>query len=52
MNLYTKWEISDDGRWYSTKPVDFEALLRDGWFKAKDLIGIRKSEERSKNSHV
>ncbi len=35
MNLYTKWQISDDGRWHSPKPVDFDALPEDGWFKTK-----------------
>jgi len=35
MNLYTKWQISDDGRWHSPEPVDFDALPEDGWFKAQ-----------------
>jgi len=35
MNLYTKWEISNDGRWHSPEPVDFDALPEDGWFKAE-----------------
>jgi len=35
MNLYTKWQISEDGRWHSPKPVDFDALPEDGWFKTK-----------------
>jgi len=34
MNLYTKWQISDDGRWHSPESVDFDALSEDGWFKA------------------
>jgi len=35
MNLYTKWQISDNGRWHSPEPVDFDALPEDGWFKAE-----------------
>jgi len=35
MNLYTKWQIYDDGRWHSPKPVDFGALPEDGWFKVQ-----------------
>ncbi len=35
MNLYTKWEISEDGKWQNPKPVDFDALPEDGWFKTK-----------------
>jgi len=35
MNLYTKWQISDDGKWHSPEPVDFDALPQRGWF-AKD----------------
>jgi hypothetical protein len=35
MNLYTKWQISDDGRWHSPVPVDFDALPEDGWFKVE-----------------
>jgi len=35
MNLYTKWQISDDGKWRRPEPVDFDALPKDGWFEAK-----------------
>jgi len=35
MNLYTKWEISEDGNWLNPKPVDFDAMPIDGWFKEK-----------------
>jgi len=35
MNLYTKWQISDNVRWHSPEPVDFDALPEDGWFKAE-----------------
>ena len=33
MNLYTKWQISDDDRWHNPEPVDFDALPEDGRFK-------------------
>jgi len=35
MNLYTKRQISDDGRWHGPEPVDFDVLPEGGWFKAK-----------------
>jgi len=37
MKLYTKWQISENGKWHSPKPVDFDALPEDGWFKAEEL---------------
>jgi len=37
MNLYTGWEISDDGSWHSPNPVDFAELPQNGWFKAKEF---------------
>jgi len=35
MNFYTKWHISEDGRWHRPEPVDFDALPEDGWLKSK-----------------
>lgn len=35
MNFYTKWEISDDGKWKSFKPVDFDDLPQEGWIKCE-----------------
>lgn len=37
MNLYTKWQISDDGRWHSPEPVDFEGLPQKGWKKVRNF---------------
>jgi len=35
MNLYTKCQISDDGHWHSFKPVGFDVLPLEGWFKSE-----------------
>jgi hypothetical protein len=49
MNFYTKWEISEDGKWLNPKPVDFDALPEDGWFKAEgfDWNGVNATMERA-----
>ena len=33
MNRYTKWEISPEHQWHNPKPVCFDSLPPDGWFK-------------------
>jgi len=35
INLYTKWEISENGKWQNSKPVDFGVLPEEGWIKAE-----------------
>ncbi|MCD6393277.1 MAG: hypothetical protein J7M40_07190 [Planctomycetes bacterium] len=35
MNLYTKWQISDDGRWHNPEPVDFGVLPLEGWSRCE-----------------
>jgi hypothetical protein len=35
INFYTKWRISDDGRWCDCKPVDYDALPPEGWLKSE-----------------
>ena len=35
MNFYTQWQISDDGHWYSPKPVDFGVFPENGWVKSE-----------------
>ncbi|HIJ72292.1 MAG TPA: hypothetical protein HPP87_13200 [Planctomycetes bacterium] len=35
MNLYTKWKVTDDGRWHSPRPVDFAELPQNEWIKAE-----------------
>jgi hypothetical protein len=52
MSLYTKWQVSDDGRWHSPEPVDFDALPEDGWFKTKGFNWNQKLYGRSNNGHV
>ena len=52
MNRYTKWQISDDGRWHSPEPVDFDALPEDGWFKVEGFDWNQELYGRSNNGHV
>jgi len=47
MNLYTKWQISDDGRWHSFEPVDFDAMPPEGWLKCDSFDWDRESQERN-----
>ncbi len=37
MNLYTRWRISEDGRWHSGEPVDFDILPESGWIKCESF---------------
>ncbi len=37
MNLYTKWRISEDGRWHGCEPVDFDVLPWTGWIKCESF---------------
>lgn len=33
MKLYTRWQVTPDGRWLTPKSVCFHALPEDGWIK-------------------
>ena len=33
MNRYTKWEILQEKQWCNPKPVCFDSLPEQGWFK-------------------
>ena len=33
MNRYTKWEVSPERQWHNPKPVCFDSLPQNGWFK-------------------
>ena len=33
MNRYTKWEIQQGDYWCNPKPVCFDSLPEEGWFK-------------------
>jgi hypothetical protein len=46
MNLYTKWQISDDGQWYNCKPVDFDVLPPEGWLKCEGFDWDKDSQKR------
>ena len=35
INFYTKWQISEDGKWHSPEPVDFRAFPENGWIKSE-----------------
>jgi len=35
MNRYSKWEISPLGYWHNPKPVCFDSMPQDGWFKQR-----------------
>jgi len=34
MNLYTKWEITPEGKWVNPKPTCFHSLPEHGWRRA------------------
>jgi len=42
MNFYTKWQITDDGRWLNPESVCFDSLPQHGWF-AKDRFDWNES---------
>ena len=33
LNRYTKWDILQDNQWSNPKPVCFDSLPEQGWFK-------------------
>ena len=33
--MIVKVVITEDGKWHSSEPVDFDALPENGWFKTK-----------------
>ncbi len=35
MNLYTIWEILDDGEWINPKPTCFDSMPEVGWIKVE-----------------
>ena len=47
MNLYTQWQISPEGKWYNCKPVDFDVLPAQGWFKHEGFDWDKDMQKRS-----
>ncbi len=33
LDFYTKWEITPEGKWTNPKPVSFDSMPREGWYK-------------------
>jgi hypothetical protein len=46
INFYTKWQISDEGRWCNCKPVDFDVMPTKGWLKCDGFDWEKDLEER------
>lgn len=47
MNLYTRWQIFDDGHWHSFEPVDFDVLPLEGWFKCEGFDWNQELQRRT-----
>ena len=35
MDLYTKWEITPEGKWTNPKPTCFDSMPQEGWCEGK-----------------
>ncbi len=35
MDLYTKWQITTEGKWIDPKPTCFDSMPQEGWYKEK-----------------
>ncbi len=33
IDFYTKWEITTEGKWINPKPVLFNSMPQEGWYK-------------------
>jgi len=33
IDFYTKWEITPEGKWINPRPVDFDSMPQEGWYK-------------------
>ncbi len=33
MDLYTKWQITPEGKWINPKPACFDSMPQEGWYK-------------------
>ena len=37
MNRYTRWDISDEGKWRNPTPICFDSLPAEGWLKVDNF---------------
>jgi len=33
INFYTKWQITQEGKWINPKPTCFDSMPLEGWYK-------------------